>query len=66
MQILHFFGIFLAVPTGFEPVLPGWKPGVLTWLDDGSEKVAEEGLEPSIPWAQDFKSCVYTNSTTQP
>ena len=26
--------------------------------------VREEGLEPSILAAQDFKSCVYTDSTT--
>ena len=26
--------------------------------------VREEGLEPSILTAQNFKSCVYTNSTT--
>ena len=29
-------------------------------------KVAGEGLEPSILSAADFKSAVYTNSTTQP
>ena len=28
--------------------------------------VAREGLEPSILAAADFKSAVYTNSTTQP
>lgn len=28
----------MAVPTGFEPVSPDWKSGILNHLDDGTKK----------------------------
>ena len=44
------FKIQMVTRTGFEPVLPPWKGGVLTTWPTGQKMAPQAGLEPATLW----------------